>query len=327
MNSRTLLPGDERIPERRSTRLGLDPDADRRRPLWTMGRQEVLGTPSIGIVGTRRPSSHGLAAARQIAYQVAQAGWCVVSGLARGIDEAAHWAALEAGGVTVAVLPSPAPLGVRAGAKGLAQRIQESGLLLSDRAEHTPPAAWSFAARNHLLAALCDGLIVVEAPLGSGALMTADSATEFGLPVAFVTAPYGSETAQGGQRWVQHAWELSLRLVEVPTPTLLCSTSDLRTWLSVCASSLQGCSGGRVHHQSPWRPDEPEELEGLQGELLRRVVSVGADGVSEGDLTDLAGESPGALVAALTMLHMRGLIEQRGGRWRSIRGAVLRSRP
>ena len=96
MSAVTLLPGDLRIPERRSEALGLAPDADRRRPLWALGRVEVLGKPSIGIVGTRRPSHHGAAAARRIAFEVARAGWCVVSGLALGIDEAAHSAAVEA---------------------------------------------------------------------------------------------------------------------------------------------------------------------------------------------------------------------------------------
>ena len=195
-----LNPGDPRIPERRSEPLGLAPDADRRRPLWAQGRVEVLGRPSIGIVGTRRPSPHGAAAARRIAFEVARSGWCVVSGLALGIDEAAHWAAVEAGGETIAVLPSPAPLGLRYGARRLAEQIQQAGLLLSDRPVGTPPAAWSFAARNHLLAALCDGLIVVEAPEGSGALITAESAAGLGLPIAIVSAPYGAATAEGGLR-------------------------------------------------------------------------------------------------------------------------------
>lgn len=221
MSAITLHPGDPRIPERRSEALGLAPDADRRRPLWALGRVEVLGRPSIGIVGTRRPSPHGAVAARRIAFEVARSGWCVVSGLALGIDEAAHLAAVEAGGETIAVLPSPAPLGLRYGARRLAEQIQQAGLLLSDRPVGTPPAAWSFAARNHLLAALCDGLIVVEAPEGSGALITAESAVGLGLPVAVVSAPYGAESAEGGLRWLQRAQELSLRLTEERSPALI----------------------------------------------------------------------------------------------------------
>ena len=327
MNAVTLHPGDPRIPERRSEPLGLAPDADRRRPIWALGRVEVLERPSIGIVGTRRPSPHGMAAARRIAFEVARSGWCVVSGLALGIDEAAHLAAVEAGGETIAVLPSPAPLGLRHGARRLAEQIQQAGLLLSDRPVGTPPAAWSFAARNHLLAALCDGLIVVEAPEGSGALITAESAAGIGLPVAVVSAPYGAETAEGGLRWLQRAQELSLRLTEERSPVLISGGFDLHAWLAVCALSLRG-HGEALHGVPAFSSTLPEGFPpGLQGKLLQRLDAAGAGGAVEGDLSDLAEEMPGALVAALTLLSLRGLIEQRGGRWRRVLGSVLRSRP
>lgn len=322
-----LNPGDPRIPERRSEPLGLAPDTDRRRPLWAQGRVEVLGRPSIGIVGTRRPSPHGISAARRIAFEVARSGWCVVSGLALGIDEAAHLAAVEAGGETIAVLPSPAPLGLRYGARRLAEQIQQAGLLLSDRPVGTPPAAWSFAARNHLLAALCDGLIVVEAPEGSGALITAESAAGLGLPIAIVSAPYGAATAEGGLRWLQRAQELSLRITEERSPVLISGEADLRAWLAVCALSLQGHFAAPPEVASAVTSDVGGEAFGLQREILQRVDAAGAEGVVEGDLSDLSRELPGALVAALTLLSLRGLIEQRGGRWRRVLGAVLRSRP
>lgn len=163
-----ILPGDGRIPSRRQVRLGLNPDRDRRRALWLNGDPAVLGTPAIGIVGTRLPSAHGLAAARSIAAACVSEGWVVVSGAARGIDEAAHEAALSAGGRTIGVLPSPAPDGLRLGARRLGAKIVTRGALLSDRPPGTPPAAWSFVARNSLLAALSDGLIVVEAPRRAG---------------------------------------------------------------------------------------------------------------------------------------------------------------
>jgi DNA processing protein len=288
---------------------------------------EVLGRPSIGIVGTRRPSPHGISAARRIAFEVARSGWCVVSGLALGIDEAAHLAAVEAGGDTIAVLPSPAPLGLRYGARRLAEQIQQAGLLLSDRPVGTPPAAWSFAARNHLLAALCDGLIVVEAPEGSGALITAESAAGLGLPIAIVSAPYGAATAEGGLRWLQRAQELSLRLTEERSPVLISGEADLRAWLAVCALSLHGHFAEPPEVASVATSAVGGEASGLQREILQRVDAAGAEGVVEGDLSDLTQELPGALVAALTLLSLRGLIEQRGGRRRRVLGAVLRSRP
>ena len=236
-------------------------------------------------------------------------------------------AAVEAGGETIAVLPSPAPLGLRYGARCLAEQIQQAGLLLSDRPVGTPPAAWSFAARNHLLAALCDGLIVVEAPEGSGALITAESAAGLGLPIAIVSAPYGAATAEGGLRWLQRAQELSLRLTEERSPVLISGEADLRAWLAVCALSLHGHFAEPPEVASVATSAVGGEASGLQHEILQRVDAAGAEGVVEGDLSDLSRELPGALVAALTLLSLRGLIEQRGGRWRRVLGAVLRSRP
>ena len=118
-----------------------------------------------------------------------------------------------------------------------------------------------------------------------------------------------------------------MRLVEERLPVLISGEADLRAWLSVCALSLQG------------QFDEPHgalrvaasttdvEATGLQRDILQRVDAAGAEGVVEGDLSDLTQELPGALVAALTLLSLRGLIDQRGGRWRRVLGAVLRSRP
>ena len=309
-----LRPDDHRIPQRRHAHLGLQPDEDRRRPLWLSGDPEVLRLPAIGIVGTRRPSAHGLAAARSIARFCAARGWLVVSGMALGIDVAAHEAALEVEGKTVGVLPSPAPEGLRQGARRLGERVVEHGALLSDRPPGTPAAAWSFVARNTLLAALCDGLIVVEAPEGSGALITAEAADGFGLPLAFVSAPFGSATAAGGAAWLTRASELSFHLVERRAPHLLTDIASLHAWLGVCAASVYEDATPREPSLQPELPHP--SLGGLRGAILRRLAGAGVVGLAEGDLIDLTPEAEGALPAALTLLAAQGLIEQRGGRWR-----------
>ena len=319
-----LQPDDGRIPERRQARLGLHPDEDRRRSLWLNGEAEALRLPAIGIVGTRRPSAHGLAAARSIATFCVAHGWVVVSGMALGIDAAAHEAALDAGGVTIGVLPSPAPGGVRQGARRLAARVVERGALLSDRPPGTPAVAWSFVTRNSLLAALCDGLIVVEAPEGSGALITAEAADGFGLPLAFVSAPFGSVAAAGGAAWFARASELSLHLIERRAPHLLTDRATLQAWLSVCAASVH--ADDRVSELSLQPSGGVPPIGGLRGAILQRLESAGVAGLAEGDLLDLSRGAEAALPAALTLLAAQGLIEQRGGRWRGSEGAVLRSR-
>ena len=341
-----LEPGDARLPTRRAAALGLAPDADRRRPLWVSGSVAALGIPAVGIVGTRRPSAHGLAAARALAQAAVAAGWAVVSGAALGIDAAAHEAAVAAGGVTIAVLPSPAPAGLRRGARALAEQILVRGALVADRPPGTPPERWSFAARNALLAALCDGLVVVEAPPGSGALITAEAAVERGVPTAIVTSPFGAAGARGGWEWHQAEAELSVRYPERLAPAILADRASLFAWLSVGAPSVYADSGaprasGPPSVAPPPGPGLPpllaprelasEELwspapDSPRGRLLLALAVAGADGLAEGDLLVASQGGGASLPAALTLLALEGRIEQRAGRWRLAEGAVLRSR-
>jgi hypothetical protein len=108
---------------------------------------------------------------------------------------------------------------------------------------------------------------------------------------------------------------------------LISGDSDLHAWLAVCVLSLQGQSGGLHEVPRGWTPAGEVEASGLQRQILQKLDAAGANGVVEGDFGDLSQELPGAMVAALTLLSMRGVIEQRGGRWRRVLGAVLRSRP
>jgi hypothetical protein len=118
-----------------------------------------------------------------------------------------------------------------------------------------------------------------------------------------------------------------LRLTEERSPVLISGDSDLHAWLAVCALSLRGQIGELNGAPRGSAPTNEVAASGLQREILQKLDSAGAEGVVEGDLGDLTPELPGALVAALTLLSLRGLIEQRGGRWRRVLGAVLRSRP
>jgi DNA processing protein len=150
--------------------------------LWLRGRIELLAVrPRVAIVGSRAPTEYGLTQARRFGGALAAAGVCVVSGLARGIDAAAHEAALERGGATLAVVGSgvdrPWPEGP------LAERMAHSGLLLSELAPGTPPRRHHFPLRNRLIAGLCTAVVVVEAAARSGSLITARWAVDQGREV------------------------------------------------------------------------------------------------------------------------------------------------
>jgi DNA processing protein len=158
---------------------------------------DVLAQPAVAIVGARACSGYGASVARSIAREIAAAGLVVVSGLARGIDGEAHRGALDAGGVTVAVLGCGIDRDYPAAHAELARRICERGLLVSEYAPGVEPAPWRFPARNRIVAGLAGATVVVEARERSGALITADLALEEGREVYAVPGEITSALSAG----------------------------------------------------------------------------------------------------------------------------------
>lgn len=146
----------------------------------------MLERTAIAVVGTRRPTSCGLRTARKLGQVLARAGACVVSGLAAGIDAAAHEGALDAKGRTCAVLGTGIDIVFPLANRGLHNEIGERGLLLSEYPPGQGAAPWTFPKRNRLIAALARATVVVEAGAKSGALITASVAADLGRTVAAV---------------------------------------------------------------------------------------------------------------------------------------------
>jgi DNA processing protein len=153
--------------------------------------------PAVAIVGSRRATVAGRALARSLAGELAARGAVVVSGLAHGIDAAAHEGALAAGGTTVAVLGAGVDVPYPRRNRELAARIRERGLLASEYWPGTPPAPWRFPARNRIVAGLAHAVAVIEAGRRSGALITADFALEQGRPILAVPGWPGAEASAG----------------------------------------------------------------------------------------------------------------------------------
>lgn len=169
-------------------------------PLWVDGDVTALRAPAIAIVGTRRMTAYGERVAREIAMSCARAGIVVVSGLAQGIDSAAHRGALDAGGRTIAVLGESIPTfvaTVRGRRRPLVPRIRACGALVSEYAAPLSARGWMFARRNATIAALARAVVVVEAGAISGALITAARAEQLGRPVYAVPGPIGSSASVG----------------------------------------------------------------------------------------------------------------------------------
>ncbi len=191
--------------------------------LYVRGALPEPEVPSVSIVGTRKPDSRSVAAAFSLAAELALASVAVVSGLARGIDRAAHEGARRAGGTTIAVLGSGVDYIYPEHHRDLAERILASGGgLVSEYPPGTPPLRYHFPERNRIISGICRSTVVVTAPEKSGALITADYALEQGRDLCVHRAglyPHASGLTEG-----------TLRLEETGAPVIEHSSDLFELW-------------------------------------------------------------------------------------------------
>ncbi|MER3486593.1 MAG: DNA-protecting protein DprA, partial [Chloroflexota bacterium] len=165
--------------------------------------------------GTRRATAGGREIASRLARELAEAGVTIVSGLARGIDGVAHQAALDAGGRTLAVLGSGVNVIYPPEHRQLAQRIVDAGALISDYPPDTQPDAVNFPPRNRIISGLSLGVVIVEAPEKSGALITCDFAADQGREVFVVPGSVLSHATQGSNRLLRDGARVVLSAEDV----------------------------------------------------------------------------------------------------------------
>lgn len=249
----------------------------------------VLSLPAVAIVGSRACSPYGAQVARSVARAVAAAGAVVVSGLARGIDAEAHRGALEAGGVTVAVLGCGVDRDYPAAHAALAARIRECGLVISEYEAGTPPAPWQFPARNRIIAGLCAATVIVEARERSGALITADFALEEGREVFVVPGEITSSLSRGTNQLLRQGAAPLLDPEDALDPL------------------------GLTPLRSP-----PPVLAAATAAVLA-AVRAGAPAID--DLARATGLAASAVAAALAELEVLGQVSGRDGRYRAAAGA------
>jgi DNA processing protein len=170
---------------------------DAPKAITVTGQPEHLRRQALAIVGTRRATPRGLAIAEGLASALARAGWVVVSGLAYGIDGAAHRGALAAEGPTVAVMGTGIDLTYPTRHHNLRRQLENQGCAVSELAAGSPPLRQHFPQRNRLIAGLVEGVIVVEAPRHSGALLTAYLALDLCREVFAVPGPIDLDQSRG----------------------------------------------------------------------------------------------------------------------------------
>jgi DNA processing protein len=181
----------------------LDPPGDK---LYARGEHaaEALRAATVAVIGARSCTDYGAHVARTLGRELAAGGVTVVSGLARGIDGHAHRGALEADGRTVAVLGCGIDRDYPAAHAELARQITERGGIVSEYEPGVAPAPWRFPARNRIIAALADVVVIVEARERSGALITVDLAMEIGRPIYAIPGEITSALSQGTNQLLRH---------------------------------------------------------------------------------------------------------------------------
>ncbi|MFL5921671.1 MAG: DNA-processing protein DprA [Gaiellaceae bacterium] len=250
------------------------------------GEAELLWRPAVAVVGARACSPYGSQVARLLARELAAAGVVVISGLARGVDGEAHRGALEAGGLTVAVLGCGIDRYYPAAHTQLAARICERGLVVSEYAPGVEPAPWRFPARNRVIAGLAAATVVVEARERSGALITADFALETGREVFAVPGEITSALSSG-------------------TNALLCLGATPLTSARHILESLG--------IEAPDAP--PLELD----EDATRVLEVLAEAAAGADdLVRGTGLDAAAVATALAELELAGAVTEAEGLYRGV---------
>lgn len=204
-----LTPDDEAFP------AALRRIADPPQALHVFGTLAEADRNAVAVVGARRASPYGVAVAEWLGRELARSGVTVVSGLARGIDAAAHRGALEAGGRTIAVLGCGVDVVYPPEHAPLARAIAGAGALLSEYPPGTPPLKHQFPRRNRLISGLSLGVVVVEGREDSGALITADCALEQGREVFAIPGPVFSPTSALPHRLLQQGAKLVSSVADI----------------------------------------------------------------------------------------------------------------
>lgn len=258
--------------------------------LYVRGELTAADEAGVAIVGTRRATAYGRQAAERIAAELAQAGATVISGLARGVDGAAHRAALAAGGRTIAVLGSGPDVIYPGEHRRLAEEMLAAGAgaIVTEHAPGAAPDAVNFPARNRIISGMSLGVVVIEAPIKSGALITATFAADQGREVFVVPGSVFSPASEGTNLLLRDG----ARIVRDGADVL----EDLNLGARREAAAIQA--------EMPLDDTERRVYEAVGGEA--RHID---------ELAEAAGLGPGQAAAVLLTMELKGLVRNHGAQY------------
>jgi len=286
----TIVPGDKAFPEL-LTQLNDPPPL-----LYVKGNADALHLPSLAIVGSRNPTDGGVRNAFEFSRHLAKCGFCIVSGLAQGIDAAAHRGALAAGAPTIAVLGNGIDIIYPASNRELADEIIVNGALVTEYPPGTPPMRAHFPQRNRLISGLSLGTLVIEAARRSGSLITARLASEQGREVFALPGSIHNPLARGCHRLIRDG----AKLVE--------SADDI-------ISELAPLVGHVLQSSVESRPRE-DVVDSVDEEYVKLRKSLGYDPVGIDELVQHSGLTIDQVSSMLLILELDGKIEKlSGGRY------------
>jgi DNA processing protein len=249
-------------------------------------RLDVLDRPRVGIVGTRAATPHGLADARELGAVLARAGVTVVSGLAIGIDGAAHDGALDAGGGAIGVLATGLDVTYPRRHDLLHQRVRAQGVLVSEYRYGTGPHPARFPVRNRIIAALSDVLVVVEATSTGGARITADQTIAYGRELCAYPASRRNPSARGTNEMIRSGAHVVIE------------PDDVLGVLGLTPGDRRAPTAG-------WGGSTPAERAVLH--------ALGGEPATVDDLTSRTGLAPGPIAVAVAGLVRSGQVQRRHG--------------
>ena len=252
---------------------------------------------AVAIVGSRRATPYGLEVAERLGAALGARGVTVVSGLARGIDSAAHRGALESGGRTIAVLGSGVDVIYPPENRRLAGRIVEAGAVVSQFAPGTRPLPYHFPERNRVIAGLALAVVVVEAAEKSGALITAGFAAELGREVLAIPGRVSSPESRGAHRLIQDGAGL---------------VQDADEVIAALPARWQACVKGAPGRdtRAGAAPAAPVE----RGDSGRVLAALGEDPMTIDDVIERSGMAAGRATALLLELELAGRVRQLEGK-------------
>jgi DNA processing protein len=264
--------------------------------LYVLGNKDVLHLPALAVVGSRNPTRGGLENAYEFSNYLARSGFCIVSGLAQGIDTAAHKGALDAGATTVAFLGHGIDRVYPAENRELAHRIAEKGALCSEYPLGSPPRREHFPQRNRLISGLSLGTLVVEAARRSGSLITARLAAEQGREIFAIPGSIHNPLSRGCHQLIKQG----AKLVE--------SAEDIIGELSPLVGHLM--QNAEISTDTPAVPAEYDD----DYETLLATLSY--DPASANQLAEHSGLTIDQVSSMLLILELEGKIQvQAGGRY------------